>query len=587
MATSASILPRGQSDAPPSAPEPTPLPSIEAALAELAAAKGLWARLALREKLAYLTALRSRTRAHARAWAETAAQAKGVAASPMAGEEWLSGPWAMLYALNRYERTLRALERTGSIVFPSDALSERRNGQLVVRVFPQTTYDRILLSGVTADVWMQPGITAENLQRHIAPFYRQVDPPGRVSLVLGAGNIAAIPPLDVLYLMFNFGDVCILKMNPVNAYLGPIFEQIFAPLIEGHFLRIVYGAGDVGSYLSRHPSVEAVHITGSARTHDLIVWGNDDPAQRAGRTPQLQKPITSELGNVSPTIVVPGAWSDADIAFHAEQIATQKLHNGGFNCIASQVLILPSDWPQTPQLLAALEHVLRAAPTRPAYYPGAEDRAQRLIAGTSPEQNSGASQPRACTLLRLDATDATQRLFQEEAFCNVLAYVELPGDAGTFLHAAVAFANDRLHGTLGANLIVDPRTQTRHASELDAAIAALRYGCVAVNTWTGVGFLLTEAPWGAFPGETIDDVRSGIGQVHNAFFFSAAQKSVVRGPFAPFPRSLRNGEYTLLPKPPWFITNRVAHRLGPALCDFEAAPSPFAAARVAAIAMQG
>ena len=49
------------------------------------------------------------------------------------------------------------------------------------------------------------------------------------------------------------------------------------------------------------------------------------------------------LGGVSPTIVIPGKWSAADLRFQAEHVATQKRHNNGFNCIASQVLIISSE----------------------------------------------------------------------------------------------------------------------------------------------------------------------------------------------------------------------------------------------------
>ncbi|MGA7569329.1 MAG: hypothetical protein WCA52_07610, partial [Candidatus Aquilonibacter sp.] len=160
-----------------------------------------------------------------------------------------------------------------------------------------------------------------------------------------------------------------------------------------------------------------------------------------------------------------------------------------------------------------------------------------------------------------------------------------PGDAPTFLHDAVTFANDRLWGTLGANLVAHPVTMRTYASDLDAAIAALRYGCVAVNAWTGVGFLLTEMTWGAYPGHTIDDVRSGIGVVHNSYLFDRAQKSIVWAPFAPFPRSLFGYGATLLPKPPWFVTNRLADKIGQALIDFEMRQTPFSAMNVAMLAM--
>jgi aldehyde dehydrogenase (NAD(P)+) len=50
-------------------------------------------------------------------------------------------------------------------------------------------------------------------------------------------------------------------------------------------------------------------------------------ANKAAHTPINTRQITSELGAVCPTIVVPGPWSAADIRFQGEQVATQKLHN--------------------------------------------------------------------------------------------------------------------------------------------------------------------------------------------------------------------------------------------------------------------
>ncbi|MGO7983906.1 hypothetical protein ACC691_39380, partial [Rhizobium johnstonii] len=80
-------------------------------------------------------------------------------------------------------------------------------------------------------------------------------------------------------------------------------------------------------------------------------------------------PITSELGGVSHIIIVPGSWSDADLAYQAEHVATMRLHNGGYNCIAGQVVILSSDWPQKDAFLTALRAAIDRAPERTAWYP--------------------------------------------------------------------------------------------------------------------------------------------------------------------------------------------------------------------------
>jgi acyl-CoA reductase-like NAD-dependent aldehyde dehydrogenase len=130
---------------------------------------------------------------------------------------------------------------------------------------------------------------------------------GKVALVLGAGNIASIAPLDVLYKLIAEGQVCLLKMNPVNDYLGPFLEEAFRSLIAQGFVRIAYGGADVGAWLANHALVEEIHITGSARTHDAIVFGggSEGAARKAKDEPVNRRRVTSELGNVSPTIVVP------------------------------------------------------------------------------------------------------------------------------------------------------------------------------------------------------------------------------------------------------------------------------------------
>ena len=132
------------------------------------------------------------------------------------------------------------------------------------------------------------------------------------------------------------------------------------------------------------------------------------------------------------------------------------------------------------------------------------------------------------------------------------------------------FYNDRLWGTLGANIIIHPTTAAQHAAALDRAVSRLRYGCVGVNAWTGVGFLIAQLSWGAYPGHTVDDIQSGIGVVHNSLLFDRPEKSVLRAPFHPYPRSVAHGRPTLLQKPPWFVSHRRANQVTERLTRFEA-----------------
>jgi aldehyde dehydrogenase (NAD(P)+) len=571
------------------APAATPTGDIDRELAELHEAAPRWAALPVLAKIALLQSVAQNAAHQAVRWSAAGAAAKGLTGTPLAGEESISGPWALIRSLNLYIETLHEIEKYGSPQLDAKHVHTRPGGQVVVDVFPSDFYDAVLLNGVRAEVWMQPGVTAATVAQTMGVWYRQETHEPRVALILGAGNISSIAPLDVLYKLVAEGAVCVLKMNPVNHYLGPIFEDVFKPLVDEGYLRFAYGGADAGKYLCAHAQVDEIHITGSDKTHDAIVFGDGpDAAERKARNePLLNKPITSELGNVSPTIVVPGPWSDADIAFQAENIVTQKLHNGGFNCIASQVVILPAGWEGTPKLVAAVDDVMRHALDRPAYYPGAAARVETIAAGHDAVRHFGKEGDGyvARTVVRADAGNPADPAFSIEAFSSVLSIVTIPGDTKTYLRDAVAFANDKLWGTLGANVIVHPKTARENAAALDTAITDLRYGCVAVNAWTGVGFLLCESTWGAFPGHTLNDVRSGIGVVHNAHLFSKAQKSVVYAPFAPYPRSMLGYGATLLPKPPWFVTNRNAAKIGAALCVFEAHKNIVNVLKVALLAM--
>ncbi|HET7814171.1 MAG TPA: aldehyde dehydrogenase family protein [Candidatus Baltobacteraceae bacterium] len=522
---------------------------VERDLETLGAAKTAWAGLSIELKIALLHTLKRNVYNVAHEWTAAACEAKGLDLnSPLAGEEWISGPWAVLYAIERYIRTLDEIDEYGT---PRLRAVREREGRTVVEVFPNDLYDRLLLTGLRAEVWMQPGVTPEQTRERAGSFYRKPHA-GRVALVLGAGNISSIAPLDVLYKLIAGGCVCMVKMNPVNAYLQPIFERAFEPFVQAGFVRFASGGAETGAYLCGHRAIDEIHVTGSEATHRAIV------REAPGKT------ITSELGNVSPTIVVPGSWSAADIRYQAEHIATQKAHNAGFNCIASQVAIVRKGWEHAAALRAEVQNVLRAMEPRPEYYPGAAQRRAEL-AGEHAQMR---------TIVDVGADDYAP-LFEREAFCGVLAWLELPCEEHDFLDEAVRFANERLSGTLGANIIVHPKTARAHPADLKRAIAGLRYGCVGVNAWTGTGYFICETPWGAYPGHTLRSPGSGIGVVHNARLLEDTEKSVVYAPFRTFP------------KPAWFVTNENAGAIGRALCTFEMERSPGAFLRVAAQALKG
>jgi hypothetical protein len=58
----------------------------------------------------------------------------------------------------------------------------------------------------------------------------------------------------------------------------------------------------------------------------------------------------------------------------------------------------------------------------------------------------------------------------------------------------------RCWGTLSCSLWVHPEVQRAHAAAFDGAVARLRYGSVAVNSTSLMGFAVTKLGWGAAPG---------------------------------------------------------------------------------------
>lgn len=551
-------------------------------LATLAAHKQQWVDVPITAKLDYLRAALAGTVRVAEAQVAAACTAKGIDPnSPQGAEEWLGGPVAQARVLRLLARTLAHIARRGEPPLPPHRLRRRASGAVAAQVFPVDFWDRYLYRGFHAEVWMPTGVGPEEVRAGMGALYRKAAPPGRVALVLGAGNVAAIGPLDAVHKLFAEGQVVMLKWHQVNAYLGPFWEEAFADLIRDGYVRTAYGGAETGQYLVAHPLVEEIHITGSHHTHDAIVYGTGDEGARrkAEDRPLLHKRITSELGNVSPVIVLPGQWSEAELSFQAENIATQLANNAGFNCNAARVLITPRGWQQRKALLDRIAAVLRRLPTRPAYYPGAEARWQAMVKANPQAIQLGERRQGLLpwTLIPdVSPEDDSNPCFTTEAFCALTAETSLEAaDEVSFLRRAVEFANQRLWGTLNACLLIHPRTRRQLGGELERAMEELRYGTVAINHWPALGFALGVTTWGAYPGHTRQDIGSGLGVVHNTLLFEHPEKSVIDGPF------------TIRPKPPWFVTHARAAAAARQLLYVEGKRQLAALPRLAVAALKG
>lgn len=562
----------------------SPRKEIDESIAILRDKAQEFARLGASARAGLLRACIPRLADIAPRWAAAGARAKALPeGSPASGEELLAGALPTIRNARLLAQSLDDIARFGKPVLPK-AISTSTDGRALVDVFPGSALDGMLFMGFSGKVRMLPEVDASAVREKQASFYDKRQPEGAVSLVLGAGNVSSIPPMDAFYKMFVDGSVCVLKMNPVNEYLGPIFEEALQPLIEPGYLRIVYGAGDVGGYLVQHEGVSDVHITGSDRTHDLIVWGPPGPERdrrKAEKDPLLKKSITSELGSVTPVIMVPGEYSAGELEFLAQNVASMVTNNASCNCNAAKMLITSASWPQRSKFLARLQEVLGGVPARKAYYPGAFERFEHLVGGRKEAKKLAKAGPDELpwtAVFGLDSKDEGERLFHTEPFCPIISETSLDEkDPAAFLKAASRFANNRVWGTLSAVITIHPRTEKdpEVTSALDAAVADLKYGAVGINHWSALAYALVTTPWGAHPSSTLEDIKGGLGWVHNTYMLEGIEKTVIRGPI------------TVSPKPPWFVTNKKSLAVAKKMVAMEASPSWLKLPGVVASALGG
>ena len=547
----------------------TPHDEIDQALAVLVDHKDAWVALSLRERIDLLESAADSTLAVSKRWVDAAVEAKSLTPGTAGeGEEWVAGPLPLMRHIMLLIRSLREMERGGLPTLPGKARS-RRDGQVVAPVFPTDIWDKLLYQGFSGEIWMEPGVTLEGLSDTQAAFYREPPSEGKVALVLGAGNVSSIGPMDVLHKLFFEGQVVLLKMNPVNAYLGPFMVEAFQALHDGGFFRVVYGGAAEGEYACTHELVDEIHITGSDKTHDAIVYGvgPEGDERKAKREPRNTKPLSSELGNVSGIIVVPGPWSRSDLDFQGLNLASSLTNNAGFNCNATRVIVQHREWGQRGDLLKSVERGFAESPQREPYYPGALDRHAAFVKAHPEAVQVGQTGEGLLpwTLVPgLDPDQVDDMCFTTEAFCGVTSETTISADSvAEYIDRAVDFVNDSLWGTLNAGIIVHPKSLRDPvvAEAVERAVANLRAGAVGVNHWPALAYALVSTTWGAFPGHETHDIRSGRGTVHNTYFFGRPQKSVVRGPFR------------VWPKPAWFCNHKTIHRLGPKIVAFTRRPT--------------
>jgi acyl-CoA reductase-like NAD-dependent aldehyde dehydrogenase len=565
---------KGEGTSPSLAVEAAPTASakvrIDQALRSLHKSADRWARMKPDHCVAILDQLIDGLHRSSARWVAAALEAKGLSAGGQAeGEEWL-GMAISLRQLRLLRQVLIDIEHYGHPRLPTP-LQRRPNGQIVAQVYPEDAYERMIIAGISAEVWMQPGYGAEETLAEQAWAYRYM-PGGRIAAVLGAGNVAFLVIGDFLYQLFVERRVVALKLSPINDYLAPLLSEAFAALIKPGYLQIVHGDADEGHYLITHTLVDTVHMTGSDRTYDTIMFGSgpEGAMRKARGEPLFHKPFTAELGNITPVFVVPGPWSQRDLAIQARALATSAIFNAGFLCSSPRLLIQQRQWHQRDAFLAHYGAIMDTVPARPAYYPGAMDAYAQALAAHPEARRFGQAAPDCLpwTLIPdLDPEAAGEICFEQEFFCSIMAETAIDApDACDFLAQAVTMANERLWGTLSAAFIVHPATlqDPRTAAAFEEALSALHYGTIVVNGHPGYSYYAMGTPWGAFPGSNKNDIQSGVGTVNNVYMFRRPQKSLLRAPFQPVLSPLNLGSRSM-PGVARHLANLQAHRSVPGL----------------------
>ena len=486
-------------------------------------------------------------------WATLSAEKKGILQKRKEGEEWLGGPFASIIALQYYINFLENNEELDISKFDA-----RTNSY---KVFPNKFIEKLTFPLLNAEIRFNKSMSFEQINKYRGFNQRLGKNKGTVTLVLGAGNVSSIPFLDVLFHLVAKRSSIILKLNPVNDYLNPVFRKVFYEFIQKGYISVVNGDTPVSQYLCKHPSIDAIHLTGSNYTYESIVYGKElnEKERKLSNLPKYnKKPIFSELGNVTPIIIHPGKWSKSEIKFQARKIVTAKLNNSGFNCIAAQVIVLPKGWHSNEKLKYYIKYYLKKIGDTTSYYPGSTEMLDKLKANINYEQinDHTCSTPFLVSDLENEGTFSTEEVWNSTLYFKEIEYT----DYESFAKNSINYVNTELWGNLGVTVLMKDSEKKRNSNVVENYKSKLNYGTVAINEWAAIAFIIPTMPWGGFPGNKDNNIQSGQGFVHNALLFESPLKGIVQTKF----------RFSRFIDPPWFITNKKGNRLFKNLTYYQA-----------------
>ena len=454
-------------------------------------------------------------------WATIGADNKGIKGTVAEGEEWLGGPFASTIALQYYIDFLR-----NNTVITEDLINDNK-----IHIFPNKPIEKLLFPFITADMHFSKNMSKSDIINSRG-FGTRLGFKNGISLILGAGNVSSIPLIYKIYEMVVNRHCILLKLNPVNEYLKPVFEKVFENFISRGFMVVTTGDINVSSYMTAHSGITNMHLTGSDKTYENIVYGstlNEKDKGKKTLSKKNKKPFTTELGNVTPFIIHPGKWSTSEIKFQARKIVTAKLNNNGFNCIAAQVIVLPKNWKQSQQLVEAIKKQLATEKDRLAYYPNSTETLKRLKSNKTIFQENDLTCATPHLTKDLDLNDYYEK---NEVWSSTLFFKYLEHDNDLdYVNKAISYVNQDVWGNLGVAVLIKKHDSKKVKDITKNYVDNLKYGTIAINEWPALGFIIPTMPWGGYPGNKDSDIQSGQGYVHNAYFFESPLKGVLYSKF--------------------------------------------------------
>ncbi len=539
--------------------------SLDSLLQNLAAGAARHADRDAAARAALAVATAHTVATHADRWVEAAVGIKTritdgrrVAAGPaVVGEETATGPLATLRLLAITVRVLRDVARSGlpqaagqPRVLHAAAGPAGPESFIGVHVLPERSLlDGTIFAGHTATVrCVNPG-GLEAFTRSWREEARTRPRQGGVALVLGAGNVTGLAAADAISQIFESGRAVLLKLHPLHADLEPVLRDVLSPLVEAGLLAFIIGGADVAQAAVAAPGITHVHLTGGQGAFDAVVWGGTGPRPPHSQ-PVLTKPITCELGNVTPWIVVPGRYTPQQLAFQADAIAASIANNTSFNCIATKAVLTCRSWHQREEFAALVARRLAALPPRPAWYPGAAAAWAEITGREPPTDGSLPAVLRA----GLDAQAEPQWL-AKEWFGPVAVEVPLEADSVEAFCVRAKEFTQAIPGSLAASVTLPASLPAADARRVELLCEHLEYGVVAINTWSALAYAFGSVPWGGYPGGTLTNPQSGIGRVHDPLLLPLVHNAILRAPLAGWPR------------PPWFPWHRHGAALARGVID--------------------